>query len=386
MAFAMRDEWKDEPESITGAEYVDPSVTERIKPGQRIAHLFPRSVMDDYVLQRVTDRVWWVSRHFYGSLFYVGQWGVLLFDPFLGGADATLAAIATVTPLPVTAIVYSHFHADHIGGARRLFSLLPKSPRPHVIASSHTNEWMRRFGSDLPLPTDVMDWPNDAVRFEDCVTVRLAGFPRPGHAPDHAVFLLEEERVGHSADLINIDQLPFGGFAGQDPLVLFKPNLEFARSLDFDWFCGGHGNIGEKSDFDFYLSYLDEVASLVDEYVPRPASVPDLSLTDYLAGLDDAEKSKLLSSVDNHFGLYLRGREILGLEGGSGSGAGAGNPFLGGVIGEWAASRAAAVDAAVPLIIERLRPKYGRMYNFDDAQPGNVRLMAMAIQPSLTNR
>jgi hypothetical protein len=38
------------------------------------------------------------------------------------------------------------------------------------------------------------------------------------------------------------------------------------------------------------------------------------------------------------------------------------------------------------LVHERLRPKYGRMYNFDDAQPGNVRLMAMAIQPSLTNR
>jgi hypothetical protein len=26
------------------------------------------------------------------------------------------------------------------------------------------------------------------------------------------------------------------------------------------------------------------------------------------------------------------------------------------------------------------------MYNFDDAQPGNVRLLAMSIQPSLTNR
>jgi glyoxylase-like metal-dependent hydrolase (beta-lactamase superfamily II) len=45
--------------------------------------------------------------------------------------------------------------------------------------------------------------------------VRLRGLPRPGHAPDHAVFLLEEERVGHSSDLINIDQLPFGGFAAQ---------------------------------------------------------------------------------------------------------------------------------------------------------------------------
>ena len=87
--------------------------------------------------------------------------------------------------------------------------------------------------------------------------------------------------------MVNVDQLPFGGFGGQEPLVLLAENLEFIRSLEFDWFCGGHGNIGEKSDVGFYLSYLDDVAALVNEYVPRPSEVPDLSLTDYLAaGLD----------------------------------------------------------------------------------------------------
>jgi glyoxylase-like metal-dependent hydrolase (beta-lactamase superfamily II) len=381
MAFAMRPEWKDEPVSTTGASYVEPSATDLIKPGRRVAHLFPRSVMEEYVLQRVTERVWWVSRHFYGSLFYVGTRGVLLLDPFLGGADATVKAVASVTDLPVTAVVYSHFHADHVGGARRLFELLASAP-PRVIASENTAIWMERFGSDLPWPTDVLEWPSGSLSFED-VTLRLRGLPRPGHAPDHAVFLLEEERVGHSADLINIDQLPFGGFAGQDPLVLFKPNLEFARSLEFDWFCGGHGNIGEKSDFDFYLTYLDEVAGLVNEYVPRPEVVPDLSLTDYLGGLDEASRSRLLTGLDNHFGLYLYGRQIAA---GQPPAGGGGNPFMSGTIGEWATERKEAVDAAVPRIIERLRPTYGRMYNFDDAQPGNVRLMAMAIQPSLTNR
>lgn len=381
MAFAMRDEWKAEPVSTTGAAYVEPSAADPIKPGHRVAHLFPRSVMDECVLQRVTERVWWVSRHFYGSLFYVGTRGVLLLDPFLGGADATLKAVASVTPLPVTAVVYSHFHADHVGGARRLFELLAEAP-PRVIASANTAVWMERFGSDLPRPTDVLEWPSGALAFED-VTLRLHGLPRPGHAPDHSVFMLEEERVGHSADLINIDQLPFGGFAGQDPLVLFKPNLQFARSLDFDWFCGGHGNLGEKSDFDFYLSYLDEVESLVNEYVPRPADVPDLSLTDYLSDLDPDTKSRLLAELDNHFGLYLYGRQILAGEKPSRD---RGNPFQSGKIGEWTAARNKAVDEAVPLIIERLRPTYGRMYNFDDAQPGNVRLLAMSIQPSLSNR
>jgi glyoxylase-like metal-dependent hydrolase (beta-lactamase superfamily II) len=230
----MQDEWKEEPVSTTGAEYVEPSATQLIKPGQRVSHLFPRAIMEEFVLQRVTERVWWVTRQFYGSLFYVGKRGVLLFDPFLGGADATLAAIASVTPLPVTAVVYSHFHADHVGGSRRLFELLTAAP-PRVIASEHTSVWMSRFRSDLPRPVDVLDWPCGAVRFED-VTVHLAGFPFPCHAPDHAMFLIEEERVGHTADVVNVDQLPFGGFGGQEPLVLLAANLEFLRSLEFKWF------------------------------------------------------------------------------------------------------------------------------------------------------
>lgn len=60
--------------------------------------------------------------------------------------------------------------------------------------------------------------------------------------------------------------------------------------------------------------------------------------------------------------------------------------MMGGVIGEWTRERQQAVQDAVPRIIERLRPKYGRMYNFDDAQPGNVRLLAMSMQASLSNR
>ena len=88
MAFAMRDDWKEEPLSITGADYVEPSAEIPLQPGQRVSHLFPRSVMEEFVLQRLTERTYWVSRHFYGSLFYVGKRGVLLLDPFQGAADS----------------------------------------------------------------------------------------------------------------------------------------------------------------------------------------------------------------------------------------------------------------------------------------------------------
>jgi len=384
MGFVMLDGWKEEPVSITAASYVEPSVLAPLRSGERIAHMFPRSVMEEYVLQRLTSRVFWFARHFYGTLFYVGKRGVLLFDPPQGSAESVLKAIASVTPLPVTALCYSHFHADHIGGARQLVSLLESSPR--VIASEHTAVWMERFGSDLPRPTDVLPWPESSVDFEG-TELALRGLPRPGHSPDHSVFLLADERIGHSADLINIDQLPFGGFAGQDPLVLFRPNLAFAAELPFDWFSGGHGNIGEKSDFSFYLNYMDELAAIIAEEIPRPAEVPDLYLTDYLDGLDLDARNRLLSELDNHFAFYLYGRAIVRGEKPDRSAAGGGpGGMMGGAVGEWTASRQQLIAEAVPRILERLRPKYGRMYNFDDAQPINIRLLAQAMQVSLPNR
>jgi hypothetical protein len=198
------------------------------------------------------------------------------------------------------------------------------------------------------------------------------------------MFLIEEERVGHTADIVNVDQLPFGGFGGQEPFVLLPANLEFIRSLEFDWFCGGHGNIGEKSDVGFYLNYIADVTALASEYVPRPAEVPDLSLTDYLAaGLDPAAKSRLLTQLNNHFSLYVYGKQIVDGQKPSWDGV---DPYQIGNIPEWTAARRQAVDAAVPQIIERLRPKYGRMYDFDDAQPFNVRMVAMDLQVSLFNR
>jgi len=108
-------------------------------------------------------------------------------------------------------------------------------------------------------------------------------------------------------------------------------------------------------------------------------------LTDYLDGLDDKSRSRRLSGLDNHFSLYLYGRPVVAGRP-PGREAGGPNPFLAGLIGEWAAERDAAIEAAVPRILERLRPAYGRMYNFDDAQPGNIRLLARSLPPSLTNR
>jgi glyoxylase-like metal-dependent hydrolase (beta-lactamase superfamily II) len=101
--------------STVDATYVDPSAEDVLEPGLKIGDLLHRNMTQPYVLQRLAERVWWVQASNYGTVFYVGDDGVLVFDTLEGVYDNITQAVAAVTDKPITAAVYPHYHADHIG-------------------------------------------------------------------------------------------------------------------------------------------------------------------------------------------------------------------------------------------------------------------------------
>lgn len=107
------------PPSPTGATYVDPSAEKILEPGTKIGDLFRRNMTQPYVLQRLTERSWWVQSFNYGTVFHVGERGVLILDTLEGVYDNIVQAVASVTDRPIVAAVYPHYHADHIGDIDR---------------------------------------------------------------------------------------------------------------------------------------------------------------------------------------------------------------------------------------------------------------------------
>ena len=69
------------------------SATDALEPGEKIENLFNKNVTQDYILQRLTDRIWFFQVQFAGTMFYVGDEGVLLIDAAEGRADAIYAVI-----------------------------------------------------------------------------------------------------------------------------------------------------------------------------------------------------------------------------------------------------------------------------------------------------
>jgi glyoxylase-like metal-dependent hydrolase (beta-lactamase superfamily II) len=158
--------------------------------------------------------------------------------------------------------------------------------------------------------------------------VQLYGFTRAAHTDDHAAWLLTGERILHSPDLLNPDQLPFLKWAGSENFAYLEANLRDADALNWNVFSGGHGNVGAKEDFAFTLQFIDDIKRAATQ------ASAEVQWGDYLNP----------SNGNNHAAYTGRYNEEV---------------------------RKRATD--------KLRPKYGKFYGFEASVPGNVEMVMHAL-------
>lgn len=308
--------------STVNASYVEPSAEKIISQSDKLNNLFERNMSQPYILQKIGERTYYVQRYFYSTTFYVGDKGVLLFDAPEGRGKYLLQAIRDVTPLPVTALVYSHYHVDHIGDSPFWNDEAKKEGvNLRIIASKATAEKMQFMNSRLPVATQVLSKKDDQFKFEK-QTIELHRFVKAGHTDDHSVWLLKQEKVAHSPDLLNPDQLPMMGFAVSDTLVYHDSNLRQVEMLDWKYFIGGHGNIGSHDDFKFQRQFLN-----------------DLRDTTIKVRKEESFGKFMNKTANNHADFARAQRE-----------------------------------AIIKKVTEVLRPKYGHMYGYDASMPANIEM------------
>lgn len=308
--------------STVNASYVEPSAEKIISPSDKLNNRFERNMSQPYILQKIGERTYYVQRYFYSTTFYVGDKGVLLFDAPEGRGKYLLQAIRDVTPLPVTALVYSHYHVDHIGDSPFWNDEAKKEGvNLRIIASKATAEKMQFMNSRLPVATQVLSKKDDQFKFEK-QTIELHRFVKAGHTDDHSVWLLKQEKVAHSPDLLNPDQLPMMGFAVSDTLVYHDSNLRQVEMLDWKYFIGGHGNIGSHDDFKFQRQFLN-----------------DLRDTTIKVRKEESFGKFMNKTANNHADFARAQRE-----------------------------------AIIKKVTEVLRPKYGHMYGYDASMPANIEM------------
>lgn len=255
--------------AASAADYQPPNATRAIATGVYLENL-SQVYSTDYAVQRLSQRAYWIGIHGYNALALVGDEGVLVVDPLAGGSSKNLLdAIASITDKPVKALVYSHYHLDHVGGARVFVDAVMKTTgvAPDIYAAAATAEQIARFGNKIPPPTVVI-WGDDETFAFEGITLRLMTPRHNGHSVDNSLLFIPDENVLSFIDMVNPNEVPFLGFALAHDLPAWRANLVRALTLDWTHLQSGHGNIGSKADIAFAIRYYDDLSAAVTAVTP----------------------------------------------------------------------------------------------------------------------
>ncbi len=196
------------------------------------------SAQENNKVKKLSGNVYSIFLAFYQSLVVIGNDGVLIVDPANSARAAALKAeIAKLTSLPVTKIVLTHEHYDHVGGT----GVFPKA---EIYAHKHT-EALFRLDVTGQAPAKVDHYVGDkttlAVGETQVDLLHLGAADGVGMLAVH----LPKEKVVYSADLYEANEITKGmwladsNYLGSrrllNALVAFEPRYAItAHSADID--------------------------------------------------------------------------------------------------------------------------------------------------------
>ncbi len=233
-------------------------------------------------VQRVSPSAWYVegvsalgtsaNQNFISNAaFVVTADGVVVIDA-LGSpalAERLLAQIKTVTPKPVTHVLVTHYHADHIYGLQT-FKAMGAKIVAHRAAKEYLNSETARLRMEASRQ-QLAPWVNDDTRLvhadqwiDGDTTLNLGGVEfqikpvGPSHTPEDIAVYMPSEKVLFAGDLVFRSRIPYVGQADSRHWI---SAMETLLAFDAAVIVPGHGGLSTESRKDMqltrdYLVYL----------------------------------------------------------------------------------------------------------------------------------
>lgn len=218
-----------------------------------------------YFYQAIKDQIYWVTDGFYNTIFITTGKGVIVVDapPSLG--EKILKAIGEVTKEPITHVIYSHSHADHIGSA----SQYPKE----AIYISHTKTKERIETAqkrDRPFPFGVFvggkPVPLPTLTFENKTTLKVGNqilqleYKGEDHEPGNIYIYAPKQKVLLKVDIVFPGWAPFENLAIAENANGFIQSMNDILSYDFKTLVSGHwSRLANRKDVETQRDYFKAI-------------------------------------------------------------------------------------------------------------------------------
>lgn len=205
-----------------------------------------------YLVEEIKDGLYWVTDGAYNTMFLTTGQGVIAIDAPPSIGKNYLKAIEEVTDEPITHVIYSHTHNDHIGSA----AMFPDG----VIIIAHQDsalELKDRNDPNRPIPT---------VTFEDTYTLEVGtqklelAYYGPMHKPGNIFIYAPNQKVLMLVDVIFPGWTPFKDLAMAQDVPAFLAAHDKVLEYEFDTFVGGHlTRLGTYDDVQIQKEYFTDI-------------------------------------------------------------------------------------------------------------------------------
>lgn len=218
-----------------------------------------------YLVEEISDGLYYVTEGSYQVMFLTTGEGVIVVDAPPSIGPNLLVAIAEVTDEPITHVIYSHSHADHIAAA----GLYPAEATYIAHAETASNLALdpgesREYefgvfvgGSAVPEPT---------ITFTDNFILEVGNqrleltYSGPNHNRGNIFIYAPKQKVLMLVDVVFPGWSPFKDLAITEDVPTYIRSHDDILAYDFDTFVGGHiSRLGTREDVEIQKKYILEM-------------------------------------------------------------------------------------------------------------------------------
>src|SRR5215831_6663035 len=207
-----------------------------------------------YFVSEIRDGLYWLTDGAYGTIFLVYSKGVIAVDPLPTLGPRYLKAISEVTDKPVTHVIYSHEHTDHIGAA----NLFPKTAT--FIAQRETAAILaRRKDPRRPVPSVTFEKRYVLAAGKQELLLEYKGI---NHELGNIFIYAPRQKVLMLVDVVYPGFMPYKNLGIAEDVQGYIRAHSDALTYDFDVFVGGHvSRLGTRKDVETAAQFVSELRS-----------------------------------------------------------------------------------------------------------------------------
>ncbi|MFB9179721.1 MBL fold metallo-hydrolase [Dactylosporangium sucinum] len=231
-----------------------------------------------YLVTELGGGAYFITSGMVNTMFLETRNGVVLVDAPMDLGERLLAGIGEVTPKPVTHLIYSHSHADHIGSAH----LLARDDLK-IIAHEITGRFIRQARDDRrPLPDETFAGPRSELTIDgERFVLEYSG---DWHQAGNLFIHLPQRRILAAIDSLTVKNAPFFRLVFSPRVPAYFDAMDRILEYDFDTIVSGHMALpGTAEDVATNREYIHDLRACAAEALrtvelPRAAAaagVPD---------------------------------------------------------------------------------------------------------------